>query len=143
MHTSIPRSKSVNSLPTNKEQFAKDRVSVGKLLTEKATQNGNQPLASGALKNALHLYITTDAPKLDDDQMYEWEASEAGERLREALIWLYEAANPGSKISEVPPHWWMSAGALRRSVDYEPDTFEFAYLIWSMLAEPGSTIEGI
>jgi hypothetical protein len=137
------RSETGFSLPS--ESRDRDEVGglVGKLIGAIGPEFGKQSLATGAVISAQHIYVKSDAPRLDQESMEQWEASKAAEELRGAIIWLINRADPPRVYSEVPTAWWDLALELRATSPEEPDPFAFAYFIWSVMAEEGSTIDGI
>lgn len=137
------RSESGFSLPTESRVRGEVRGSVGKLIGAIEPKFGNQSLATGAVISAQHIYVKSDAPRLDQESMEQWEASKAAEALRGAILWLINRADPPPVFSEVPTAWWELALELRATSPEEPDPFAFAYFIWSVMAEEGSTIDGI
>lgn len=115
----------------------------GKLIGDIAPNFGNQSMASGAVMGAQHIYVKSGKPLLDRESMDQWETSDAAENVRGAILWLIKQADPPLAFSEVPEEWWQLALELRATRSEEPDPFAFAYFIWSVMVEEGSTIDGI
>ena len=137
------RSKIGFSLP-NKGQIRIENPSlVGKLSNETEPEFGNQAMASGAAMSAQHIYLNSDAPRLDSASLILWESSDAAAKLKEAFLWLINRGDPPLVLTEVPIPWWQMAIELRATCQEEPEPFAFAYFIWSVMSEPGSTIDGI
>lgn len=137
------RSESGFSLPSEIGSRSENMDSVGKLIGDIEPKFGNRSMASGAVIGAQHIYVKSDAPRLDQESMERWEASDAAENVRGAILWLIKQADPPLAFSEVPEVWWQLALELRATRSEEPDPFAFAYFIWSVMAEEGSTIDGI
>jgi hypothetical protein len=137
------RSESGFSLPSESRNGGESTGSVGKLFGAIEPEFGKQSMASGAVISAQHIYVKSDAPRLEQESMEQWEASKAAEELRGAILWLINRADPPPVFSQVPKAWWELVLELRATSPEEPDPFAFAYFIWSVMAEEGSTIDGI
>lgn len=139
----ISRSESRFSLPTGVVLPAIAPLQRGKLNEQYQPGSGLIPLATDLSSAPQHLYIESDSRVLDKDQLMIWEKSEAANHVRAWLLWLVNRTDAPFRLDEIPTTWWQLAMELRATCSEEPDAFEFAYFIWSVLAEVGSTIDGI
>lgn len=137
------RSESGFSLPSAGGNSSENMDLVGKLIGDIEPKFGSQLMATGAVMSAQHIYVKSDAPRLDHESMERWKASDSAEKVRGAILWLIKQADPPLGFSEVPEEWWQLALELRATRSEEPDPFAFAYFIWSVMVEEGSTIDGI
>lgn len=132
-----------NSLPSDFEMSVVTTSSGGKLTSNLLGLQSNLSMATGSSTKAQHLYTTIAPLKLDDSAMNDWEASNAAKLLRSAILWLIHRSSPPIALIGIPDLWWQLARDIRSVCSQEPDAFELAYFIWSVMAERGSTIDGI
>jgi hypothetical protein len=103
------RSESGFSLPSESRNGGESTGSVGKLIGAIEPEFGNQLMATGAVMSAQHIYVKSDAPRLDQESMEQWKASKAAEKVRGASLWLINRADPPLALSRVPDEWWQLA----------------------------------
>lgn len=135
-------------LPAKVDGRGKRVESLGKLTAVFRGRNGKNLVATGAQSQAQQVDTERDSSpsSLESFEANAWLKSAPGQLVLRRLTWLamntYPALIPG-QISECPESWIESALEIRSVCFEEPDSFELAYLVWSLVTPEGSTIHGI